>query len=148
MSILFLCFVSCVYFIIYMDGLLWFIYHNSAEILNYIKAQQNAKGVNNSCDALWLCYCYYVDVIMSAIPSQIDSDCLLTCLFRRRSKKISKLRITGLCEGYSSVTGIFPAQRASNADSVSIFMRHHCVEHIHCLNICNKCNEKYHSREL
>ena len=31
--------------------------------------------------------------------------CLLSCLFRRRSKKISKLRVTGLCEGNSQVTG-------------------------------------------
>ena len=30
-------------------------------------------------------------------------DCLLNCLFRRRSKKTSKLCITGLCEGNSPV---------------------------------------------
>ena len=41
-------------------------------------------------------------------------DCLLNCLFRRRSKETSKLRITGLCEGNSPVTGEFPTQRASN----------------------------------
>ena len=51
-------------------------------------------------------------------------DCLLNCLFRRRSKKKSKLRITGLCEGNSPVTGEFP-QRASNAENVSIWRRHH-----------------------
>ena len=32
--------------------------------------------------------------------------------FRLRSKKISKLRVTGLCEWNSPVTGEFPAQRA------------------------------------
>ena len=42
------------------------------------------------------------------------SDCLLNRLFRRRSKKISKLRDTGLCAGNSPVTGEFPAQIASN----------------------------------
>ena len=47
--------------------------------------------------------------------------CLLKRLFRRRSKKTSKLRVTGLCEGHSSVTGEFPAQRASNAENVSIW---------------------------
>ena len=31
-----------------------------------------------------------------------------------------KLRVTGLCEGNSPVTGEFPAQRASNAGNVSI----------------------------
>ena len=38
-------------------------------------------------------------------------DCFLNCLFRRRSKKTSKLRVTGLGEGNSSVTGEFPPQR-------------------------------------
>ena len=52
-------------------------------------------------------------------------DCLLNRLFRRRSKKASKLRVTGLCEGNSGVTGEFPTQRASNAESVSIWWRHH-----------------------
>ena len=36
-------------------------------------------------------------------------DCLLHRLFRRRSKKTSKLRVTGLCEGSSPVIGEFPA---------------------------------------
>ena len=52
-------------------------------------------------------------------------DCLLDRLFRRRSKKTSKLRVTGLCAGNSPVPGEFPAQRASNADNVSIWWRHH-----------------------
>ena len=37
--------------------------------------------------------------------------CLLNCLFRRRSKKTSKLCITGLCEGNSLVTDEVPAKR-------------------------------------
>ena len=36
-------------------------------------------------------------------------DCLLNCLFRRRSKKTSKHHVTGLCDGNSPVTGEFPA---------------------------------------
>ena len=52
-------------------------------------------------------------------------DCLCNRLFRRRSKKTSKLRVTGLCEGNSQVTGEFPAQRASNAEYVSIWWCHH-----------------------
>ena len=51
--------------------------------------------------------------------------CLPKRLFRRRSKKTSKLCVTGLCEGNSPVTGEFPAQRASNAENVSIWWRHH-----------------------
>ena len=52
-------------------------------------------------------------------------DCLLNCLFGRRSKKTSKLRVTGLCVGNSPVTGEFPTQRASNADFFSIWWHHH-----------------------
>ena len=55
-------------------------------------------------------------------------DCLFYCLFRRRSKKIAKLCVTGLCAGNSPGTGDFPAQMASNAENVSIWWRHHVVE--------------------
>ena len=51
--------------------------------------------------------------------------CLLNRLFRRRSKKISKLRITGLCDGNLPVSAEFPAQMASNAEYASIWWRHH-----------------------
>ena len=51
-------------------------------------------------------------------------DCLLNCLFRRISKKTSKLRVTGLCAGNSPVTGEFPTQRTRNAENVSIWWRH------------------------
>ena len=52
-------------------------------------------------------------------------DCSLNCSLRRRSKKTSKLRVIGLCEGNSPVTGEFPAQMVSNADNVSLLRRHH-----------------------
>ena len=52
-------------------------------------------------------------------------DCLLNRLFRRRSEKTSKLCVTGLCAGNSSVTGEFSAHMASNAENVSIWWRHH-----------------------
>ena len=51
--------------------------------------------------------------------------CLLDRLFRNRSKKTSKLRVTGLCAGNSPMTGEVPAQRASNAENVSIWWHHH-----------------------
>ena len=40
-------------------------------------------------------------------------------------KKTLKLCVTCLCEVNSPVTGEFPAQRASNAENVSIWLRHH-----------------------
>ena len=52
-------------------------------------------------------------------------DCLLNRLFRCRSKKTSKLRVTGLCEENSAVTSEFSAQRAGNAENVSIWWRHY-----------------------
>ena len=54
------------------------------------------------------------------VPNHQPHDCLLNYLFRRRSKKTSKLRVTGLFEGNSPVAREFPAQRPSNAENVSI----------------------------
>ena len=56
-------------------------------------------------------------------------DGLRNRFFRRRSKKASKLRVTGLCERNSPVTGDFPTQRASNAKNASIWWRHHKLYH-------------------
>ena len=52
-------------------------------------------------EATW----HYIDVIMGAMASHQRID----CLFGHRSRKASKLRVTGLC-----------AQMASNAENVSI----------------------------
>ena len=59
------------------------------------------------------------------VSYQQPHNCLLNRLFRRTSKKISKLLVTGLCAGNSPVTGEFPAQRARNAENISIWWRHH-----------------------
>ena len=61
------------------------------------------------------------------VSNHQSHDCLLSRLFRRRSKKTSKLRVTGLCAGNWSVTGEFPTQKASNAENVSIWWRHHVI---------------------
>ena len=60
-----------------------------------------------------------------SVSNHQPHHCWLNHLFRRRSKKTSKLRVTGLCVGNSSGTGEFPAQMASNAENVSIWWRHH-----------------------
>ena len=64
---------------------------------------------------------------MSVIASQITSLTIVysTVYSRRRSKKTSKLRVTGLCVGNSPVTAEFPAQTTSNAENVSIWWSHH-----------------------
>ena len=68
------------------------------------------------------------------VPNYQRLDCLLNRLFRRRSKKTSKLRVTGLCEGNSPVAGEFTTQRASNA--VSIWFRHHEAMVMRHVEIC------------
>ena len=51
-------------------------------------------------------------------------DCLLYRLLRHRSKKTSKLQVTGLRAGNWPVTGEFPTQNASDVENVAIWWRH------------------------
>ena len=60
-----------------------------------------------------------------SVSNHQPHNCLLNRLFRRKSKKTSKLRVTGLCAGNSPGTGELPAQMASNAENISICWRHH-----------------------
>ena len=62
---------------------------------------------------------------LDGVSNQQPHHCLLSRLFGHRSKKTSKLRVTDLYAGNSPGTGEFPAQRASNAENVSIWWRHH-----------------------
>ena len=57
----------------------------------------------------------------NGVPNHRRHGCLLNSLFRCRSKKTSKLRVTGLCAGNSPVTGEFPTKRANNVEDVSIW---------------------------
>ena len=72
----------------------------------------------------------------NGVSNHQPDDCLLNRLFRHRSKKTSKLCVTSLREGNSPVTGEFPAQRASNAENVSIWWRHraHGLAHMRRIN--------------
>ena len=62
-----------------------------------------------------------------SVSNHQPHDCLTNRLFKRRSKKTPKLRVTGLCLGNSPGTDEFPAQMASNAENVSIWWRHHMM---------------------
>ena len=85
-----------------------------------------------------LCFCPYTlqwrHNERDGVSNHQPHECLLKRLFRRRSNKTSKLPFTGLCEGNLPATGEFPAQRASNAENVSIWWRHHELYH------CEKTN--------
>ena len=76
------------------------------------------RDISNSSALLWL------HNGRNGVWNHQPHHCLLSRLFNRRSKKTSKLHVTGICAGNSPVTGEFPAQRASNAENVSIWWRH------------------------
>ena len=82
---------------------------------------------------LYMFVCLWRHNDHDCVSNHQPRGCLLNRLFRRRSKKTSKLRVTGLCAGNSPGTGEFPAQMASNAENVSIWWRHHgysfCLQH-------------------
>ena len=63
----------------------------------------------------------------AGVSNHQPHGCLLDRLLRRKSKKTSKFRVTGLCAGNSPGTGEFPAQMASYAENVSIWWRHHDI---------------------
>ena len=60
-----------------------------------------------------------------SVSNHQPHDCFLNRLFRQRSNKTSKPRVTGLFAGNSPEAGEFPAQMTSNAENVSIWWRHH-----------------------
>ena len=79
---------------------------------------------------------------LDGVSNHQPHHCLLNRLFRRRSKKTSKLHASGLCAGNSPVIGEFPVHMASNAENVYISWRHHTglqnyVQFSHCLQPCN-----------
>ena len=120
--------------------------------VSFIKQLSNIRAVSVLRPGRW----YDVTVMISEVDKLFSDDgslqwrynghngvsnhhphnCLLNRLFRRRSKKASKLRVTGPCAGNSPVTGEFPAKMASNAEFVSIWWRHHlkyCRGHAFCI---------------
>ena len=96
------------------------------------------KSGGNSCFPLYTLGLYSIPIWNSALQwhhNGCDSvsnhqphDCLLNRLFRSRSKKTWKLRVTGLCAGNSSATSEFPAQMARKVGNVSIWWRHHDIQ--------------------
>ena len=73
---------------------------------------------------------HYSDVIIGSMMSQITR---LTIVYstvysdQKKHQSSASLRVTGLCEGNSPMTGEFPSKRASTAENVSIWWRHHVL---------------------
>ena len=102
------------------------IYYIKFEIQN-IPRWNFLEMLYSPCDRQWkhtspLQWCHNE---RDGVSNHQPHDCLLNRLLRHRSKKTSKLRVTGVYDGNSPVTGEFPAQRASNVDNVSIWWPHH-----------------------
>ena len=98
----------------------------------------NHNPCRHSGDRIW----HYNDVIRNAMASEITSLAIVysTVYSRRRSKKTSKLCVSGLCAGNSPVTGEYPAQRTSIAEKVSIWWLHHgYVRNMHVDVSVNSC---------
>ena len=113
-----LCFVLVMFIVV--NGFLGFIYQDSSGLHvfqwlwgNHIFSPCHLINIDGNG--------HYSDVMMSAMASHWAHrrlNCLAICLFRRTSKKTSKLGVTDLCEGNPPVTGGFPSQRASNVENV------------------------------
>ena len=81
---------------------------------------------------MWLCYfgitwnsLQWRYNVSDGVANHQPHDCSLNRVFRRRSNKTSNLRVTGLCEGNSPVTGEFPSQWDSKVENVFIWWRLH-----------------------
>ena len=100
-----LIFVSC-YFVLYVIHLIGYIHWSQFQSIALQWRHNERHGVSN----------------------HQPHESLLRRFYRRRSKKTSMLRVTGLCEGNPPATTEFPAQRVSNVKNVSIWWRHHGLQ--------------------
>ena len=80
--------------------------------------------VNNASDVIQKITLQWRHNGRDGVSNHQPHDRLLNRLYRRRSKKISNIRVTDLCVGN-------PAQMASDAENVSIWWCHHGATHWH-----------------
>ena len=116
---------------------LWFLFSGKV-LLTYTLMENFTDDLNDSSSDEWAqlqdTVCQQVGIVnhikwrhngCDGVSNDQPNDCLLNRLFGRKLKQPSKLRVTGLSVGNSPVTGEVPAQRASYAENVSIWWRHH-----------------------
>ena len=108
----------------------FFIWRAIRNLSNYVQTCPTTSKLANH--ALWASHNQILRIPLQwrhnghdSVSNHQPHDCLLNGLSRRRSKKTSKLRVTGLCAGNSPGTGEFPAQMASDAENVFIWWHHH-----------------------
>ena len=84
-------------------------------------------------DSIWHLYCTLLwrHNDHDGVSNHQPNGCLLNRLFRRRSKKTSKIRVTGLCAGNSPGPVNSPQKGPVTAENVSIWWRHHECRRLH-----------------
>ena len=106
-------------------------FHSFSYGYGYLTCHRLNASLANRCQKRppqWKCYpLRWRHNDHAGVSNHQPHGCLLNRLFRRKSKKTSKLRVTGLCAGNSPGTGEYPAQMASYAENVSIWWRHHAL---------------------
>ena len=93
--------------------------------MNYYNGKSNPIGLYNPWARHTKIPLHWRQNDYDAVSNHQPHDCLLNRVFKRRSKKTSKLRVTGLCAGNSPGPVNSPHKGASNAENVSIWWRHH-----------------------
>ena len=100
----------------------------------YIKTAHGKHCMHHFFISRWRVFCQVHEIPLHWCHNERDEvsnhrclDSLLNRLFRRRLKKTSKIRVTGLCERNLPVICEFPAKRASDAENVSILWSHHVI---------------------
>ena len=68
---------------------------------------------------------HYSDVILSTMETQITGVSIVCSPVCSDQRKYQSSALLALCEGNSPVTGEFPSQKASNAENLSVWWRHH-----------------------
>ena len=87
---------------------------------------------------------HYTEVIMGAIASHVTSLTIVYS-FRCRSKKTSKLRVTGLCVGIHRSPMNSPHKWPVTRKNVSIWWRHHVKGHVISYHVrsCRYCMQTF-----
>ena len=84
-------------------------------------------GTTRASEIYFQTFILLIPLQMIVMASQITSLTVVFSIVYSGANKTSKLRVTGLCEGNSPMTGEFPAQKANNAENVFIWWRHHVL---------------------
>ena len=102
--------------------------YRNKELNMYILYTQSVYRLQYFCDITWASLYFPITVTshnLHGVSNHRPFVCLFSGLLRLTRKKNFKDALLALCEGNPPVTGGFPSERASNAESIFISWRHH-----------------------